>query len=568
MDQGVKPVLQNVSARLSSQPSSLVTRISRRLGQLLVKNGDVREDTLLKALSHQRQAGGLLGQILLERGACTLSAITRALLHQSPLLKKAITRSQDSEAPVPSLKLATNPLRTILILALSDILCMVSAGALSVFIRNTFFQPIDLQLYVELWPALALFIFTFATWHLYPLVALRPAEELRRTTLAISAVCVAFLSATYLFKIDKGYSRAVIVLSWALAVAFVPLGRTFIREFFARKGWWGHPVLVFGAGKTGQMLVRILQRNPGLGLKPVALLDDDVSTHGAVEGVPVIGGLHLAPAIASQLEVQHVLIAMPGVPHKRLLELIEHYGGSFAHLHVIPDLFGLSSLDVPTRDFAGVLGIEVRQQLLLPGPCLVKRIMDLVFTISGGILILPLLLTIAAIIRWDSPGAALYIQKRLGRNGRSFLAWKFRSMHGDGEHRLLEVLAVNPAMKQEYDRYHKLKNDPRITRIGRFLRKYSLDELPQLWNVLRGEMSLVGPRPYLEREIPEMQNKNPIILKSLPGMTGMWQVSGRNRTSFSERIEMDVQYVRNWSPWLDIHILASTLKVVVSGSGS
>lgn len=543
--------------------------MSRRLGQLLLKNGDVQEDHLFEALNLQRQSGGLLGHILLETGACTITALTRALIHQSPVVSSgAPPRDAAPGMSVRALKLATNPLRTILLLALSDIVALVLAGALSLLVRNWLYDPVSVYLYMDLWPSIALFILAFAAWHLYPLVALRPAEELRRTTVAITAVCVGLLSATYLFKGDRGYSRAVVISAWAFAIVLVPLARAMLREFFALKSWWGHPVLVFGAGKTGQMLVRILQRHPGLGLKPVALLDDDITVHGAVEGVPVIGGLHLAPAIARELDVQYALIAMPGVPHKRLLELIEKYGSSFSHLHVIPDLFGFSSLGVPTKDFGGVLGIEVRQQLLLPGPCLAKRTMDLLFTLTGGLLILPLLLLIALIIRLDSIGPALYIQPRLGRNGRTFYAYKFRSMHGDGEKRLQDVLASNPEMQLEYEIYHKLKDDPRITRFGKFLRKYSLDELPQLWNVLRGEMSLVGPRPYLEREIPEMQDKKPIILKSLPGMTGMWQISGRNRTSFSERLEMDVQYVRNWSPWLDIHILASTCRVVLSGNGS
>jgi lipopolysaccharide/colanic/teichoic acid biosynthesis glycosyltransferase len=140
-------------------------------------------------------------------------------------------------------------------------------------------------------------------------------------------------------------------------------------------------------------------------------------------------------------------------------------------------------------------------------------------------------------------------------------------MHGDGESRLKQVLDADPELRKEYEVFHKLRKDPRVTRIGRVLRKYSLDEFPQLWNVIRGDMSLVGPRPYIERELPEMGGNEKLILRATPGMTGMWQVSDRNASSFAWRVQVDVHYVRNWSPWLDMYILAKTVGVVVRGSG-
>ncbi|RYD84731.1 MAG: undecaprenyl-phosphate galactose phosphotransferase WbaP, partial [Sphingomonadales bacterium] len=232
-----------------------------------------------------------------------------------------------------------------------------------------------------------------------------------------------------------------------------------------------------------------------------------------------------------------------------------------------PDLFGLGSIGAAAKDVGGVLGIEVRQQLLLPGPRLAKRIIDYALTLLGSIFVMPIILVLMILIVIDSRGGPFYRQKRLGRDGSQFMAYKFRSMHGDGEERLREVLASDPALRAEYEQFHKLRNDPRVTRIGRVLRKFSLDELPQLFNVLRGEMSLVGPRPYLEREIKDMDAQEGIILRATPGMTGLWQVSDRNSTGFAERVTMDVHYVRNWSPWIDIHILARTFGVVVKGTG-
>ena len=287
-----------------------------------------------------------------------------------------------------------------------------------------------------------------------------------------------------------------------------------------------------------------------------------------VEGVPVVGDLSLAPVLAKRLGIAYAVLAMPGVSSKKLVQISERVGGVFSHVLIIPDLFGFATLGVPARNLAGVLGIEVRQQLLLRGPRAAKRFMDLALTIVGGLCILPVLLVLSLLIKIDSKGPVLYFQERLGRDGTRFRAAKFRSMHGDGEARLKAVLDADPRAREEYEEFHKLTNDPRVTRIGRVIRKYSLDELPQLWNVLRGEMSLVGPRPYLEREIPDMEQQEGLILRALPGMTGMWQVSDRNSTGFASRIAMDVYYVRNWSPWLDIYVLARTFGVVVRGTGS
>jgi Undecaprenyl-phosphate galactose phosphotransferase WbaP len=287
-----------------------------------------------------------------------------------------------------------------------------------------------------------------------------------------------------------------------------------------------------------------------------------------VEGVPVVGALGLAPVLAARLKIRYAVMAMPGVESPKLVQIAEQVGGTFSHVLLIPDLFGFASLGVPARDLGGVLGLEVRQQLLLPWPRFAKRLMDLTFTLLGGIFVLPVLGVLALLVKLDSKGPIFYRQPRLGVDGSRFQAVKFRTMHGDGEKRLAEVLAKSPKMRAEYEQFHKLSKDPRVTRIGRVLRKYSFDELPQLWNVIKGEMSLVGPRPYLEREIPEMNHQERIILRATPGITGMWQVSERNATTFDERVKMDVHYVRNWSPWLDLYLLARTFGVVLGGTGS
>jgi len=199
---------------------------------------------------------------------------------------------------------------------------------------------------------------------------------------------------------------------------------------------------------------------------------------------------------------------------------------------------------------------------------LAKRIEDLAIVIAGGLCVLPLIAAIALLIRISSPGPVIYRQERIGRGGRRFRAWKFRTMVADADKRLEWYLARNPNMRKEWEMNHKLRNDPRVTRIGHWLRKTSLDELPQLWNVLLGEMSLVGPRPIVKAEINKYGESFDLYTRVLPGITGLWQISGRNNTTYAERVHLDSYYVRNWSPWLDTYILARTVKVVLRGEGA
>jgi Undecaprenyl-phosphate galactose phosphotransferase WbaP len=198
----------------------------------------------------------------------------------------------------------------------------------------------------------------------------------------------------------------------------------------------------------------------------------------------------------------------------------------------------------------------------------VKRVIDLLGTVIGGALILPLLATLALLVHLESGGPVFYRDRRMGRDGKLFSCLKFRTMVSDAETLLQRMLTEDDGMREEYFRYHKLRDDPRVTRVGRFLRKTSMDELPQLWNVLKGEMSLTGPRPYLPRESEEIGITQGEILRVPPGMTGPWQVAGRNETFFSDRVRMDAYYVRDWSVWLDIVLMARTVQTLMRGRGA
>jgi len=224
--------------------------------------------------------------------------------------------------------------------------------------------------------------------------------------------------------------------------------------------------------------------------------------------------------------------------------------------------FGLNSLK--TLDFSGVLGLQVQHNLLSFWSQALKRVVDIVVFFFGLLALSPFLGLIIVLIKIDSPGGVLFRQPRLGKDGRGFVPLKFRTMHRDADQVLKEKLALDPELRKEWDRYQKLKNDLRITRMGRFLRKFSLDELPQLWNVLVGELSLVGPCPMMvdQRELYGELFDN--YAQVVPGITGLWQVSGRNNTTFARRAELDDEYIQRWSLWLDINILLKTVKVVLT----
>ena len=259
---------------------------------------------------------------------------------------------------------------------------------------------------------------------------------------------------------------------------------------------------------------------------------------------------------------------MPYIRRKYLNKLIDKAGDYFRHIIVIPSVPGVASTAVVGRDLAYTFGLEVKQNLLDPWNKKAKRTLDLFGVVMGGLLISPLLLAIAALIKLDSPGPVFYKQIRLGTGGRYFSCWKFRTMYVDSERLLTELLRSKPDLRVEWEKFHKLRVDPRITPIGHFLRKSSLDELPQLWNVLRGEMSLIGPRPIVDTETSKYKGAYKLYLRVKPGMSGLWQVSGRSNTSYQERVELDTYYVRNWSIWLDLVILARTVGTVIFNQGA
>jgi Undecaprenyl-phosphate galactose phosphotransferase WbaP len=451
----------------------------------------------------------------------------------------------------------------------ADSLAVALAGGLAVLFWSLVNRSVHAESYLQLWPATFVFLAAYAMLGLYPGVGLSPVEELRRSVVGTSMVYLVG-SASIVLARETGFSRGVFLGGWALAVICVPVFRSGLRHFCAARSWWGVPVLVLGAGAAGRTVVARLQATPGLGLKPVAFLDDDADKEPDYEGVPVAGPLAIAADLGRRLHIHYALVAMPSLKRQALLEVLERGGTAFSHLIVLPDLFGMASLWVSARDLGGVLGLEVRQNLLSPVNRAVKRGMDLVVGVAVGLLTLPLLAAAVIWIKRVSPGSAFYEQERGGEAGRTIRVHKLRTMHPDADALLDQHLERNPEARREWARYFKLRNDPRLLPgIGRLLRRTSLDELPQLWNVIKGEMSLVGPRPFPHYHLNQFTaDFRSFRARVLPGLTGLWQVSARSDGDLAVQQSLDTYYIRNWSLWLDLHILARTVRAVLLRQGA
>ncbi len=453
-----------------------------------------------------------------------------------------------------------------LVLISSDILLALAIWQAAFLLQGLWGQgPLSWIALASMVPNVVVWVGLRAALGLYPGYGLGPIEELRRQTFALFATLAITAVFAFASQVSHSLSR-VLLFAWIVGLLLLaPVARYFVKLAMMKLGVWGKPVVVLGARQAGAHVLEVLRREWQLGFKPVAVFDNRVAPAGGMlEGIPYGGTLTDAATLASNREVDTAIFAMPHTRREHLAKFVNSTRESFRHVVIIPDLGGITNSAVVARDLAGTFGVEIRHNLLNPWAHRLKRVLDVAATLIGGALILPLILALSLLVLMESGRPVFYSDKRMGRDGKLFSCVKFRTMVPEAEALLQKLLAEDPEMREEYLKYHKLRCDPRVTRVGRFLRKTSLDELPQLWNVLRGEMSLVGPRPYLPRESVDIGATQSEILRVTPGITGPWQVAGRNHTSFSERVGLDAYYVRDWSVWLDLMLLARTVQCLLA----
>ena len=455
-------------------------------------------------------------------------------------------------------------------LVLSDVLLALMIGAVTYLAQGLWnggaFSEVTATAVL---PTIAVWIGVRALLGLYPAYGLDSIERLRRHTYSIFAALAILAVVAVGFRVENLPSRTQMVLVFMGLLFVAPFVQYLSRRVMRRIGLWGKPVLILSYKDTGEQFLRLLEREWGQGYEPVALFDYNLVPAGSsYKEAPYEETLTDAAAVAAEQGIDTIFFAIPYTRREQLAHMVSVASEHFRHVLLVPNLNGVTNSAVVARDFAGTFAVEIKYNLLDPWAQRLKRALDLFGALVGGLLITPVVLAVVALIKLDSPGPAFYGHQRLRARNTPFSCWKFRTMHENSEHLLDEYLKDDPTLQAEWEQNQKLRSDPRVTRVGRLLRKTSLDELPQLWNVLRGEMSLVGPRPIVAAEVSKYDRDYELYTRIRPGMSGFWQVSGRSDTDYAERVAMDSYYVRNWSVWLDVVILARTVKIVLLGRGA
>jgi len=395
------------------------------------------------------------------------------------------------------------------------------------------------------------------------------------------AVCVSLAAlAGFLFLTYRETSRGLFLLFFGLDALLLLGGRLLLWAIRRIQGQRGnnHPrqVLIVGAGAVGWNAVQQLKKYAWINLQIVGYLDDDRKKCGCeFEGFPVLGKLDQVAEVVQTHPVQEAIIALPLASYQVLVGICEKLQSLSIRVHVIPDIFALSFPNAALDGFGGIPVIDLGQPGLQGMQRFEKRVFDVLTAGLILVFISPVLLALAILIKLDSPGPVIYRQTRIGENGKPFVMFKFRSMRADTDPSIHQAHVtrlikenLDPAQLENGKSSLKMENDPRITRLGRFIRKTSLDELPQFVNVIRGEMSVVGPRPSLPYELEQYKDWHKRRLEALPGVTGFWQVHARNQVSFDEMVRMDLEYIQDQSLWRDLLIVLQTPWVALSGRGA
>lgn len=409
---------------------------------------------------------------------------------------------------------------------------------------------------------------------LYPGIMNSPTEEVKKVFFACALSFTAIILTIFLG--DKNEVRMADLLikdseDLALTFAFIislptatvgiPGFREFAKHYFSRFHWWGVPAVVYTDGDTANFIIDKLLKNKYLGYHPAVIINSGKFSEDNYKGIPVFAP---SPEIHQIIRNHNVKQAVICDYKGDMSEVMK----SYRYTITVSKNQTFFTDTQQLKDIAGIIGFASIHNLTFKGNLFLKRLMDVCSILICMPLILPLMLILSFLVKITSKGPVFYGHKRVGKNGKEIKCWKFRSMCINSQEMLEEILATDPVRRAEWEKDRKFLDDPRVTKFGKFLRKTSLDELPQLFNILFGDMSLVGPRPVTEPELVKYGEYQAYVLSVSPGLTGMWQVSGRSDTGYEERISFDTYYIQNWSIWLDIWILIKTVWVVLKGKGA
>ncbi|MHB1131355.1 MAG: sugar transferase [Chloroflexota bacterium] len=417
--------------------------------------------------------------------------------------------------------------------------------------------------------AIPVWLLIFALYHLYDRNCLFVGlHEYIRIFNACSAgvlavVVVSFLDSTIFI------SRGWLLIVWALSVLIVGSHRFALRHLLRllrARGFFVVPTVIVGANEEGRALAEQFLADPGSGLRIIGFIDNVLPLGTQViDRTSVLGDFRDLERVVRNEAPDQIIVASTAIAREDLLELFRRFGhAEGVAISLSSGLAEILTTGVTVQEVSYVPLMTPQRVRITGGDAFLKSTFDYCAALVGLLILSPLLLGIVLLVKFDSPGPVLHRRQVLGRGGRLFHAYKFRTMVANAD----EVLAADPQLREAIVQEYKLKSDPRVTRIGRLLRRSSLDELPQLFNVLRGEMSLVGPRMIAPEESHRYGKWQLNLLTVKPGITGPWQVRGRSDVPYDERVRLSMQYIRNYSVWLDLEILLRTVYVVLRGAGA
>lgn len=391
-------------------------------------------------------------------------------------------------------------------------------------------------------------------------------EELRYILRGVSVAMILFLAVMTILKRGEEVSRPALVIAWLAASGILGWLRLRVKRLLRRSSFWVRRVLFVGHNPEADQLARQLEIFSELGYEPVGFLCEE--EEGAVWAKRRCGSVEEMEEVVQTQRADEIIIAIPQESRLKQFELLKRAEALVPKVSVLPELFDADKLNVEIDKVERYFLLSFQNNLMKPSNRLLKDVFEILIILATLPLWLPLVAALAVAVKVSSPGPVLFRQLRVGAGGSPFRCLKFRTMVADAEERLALHLAEDPDACAEWESEHKLKDDPRITSVGRLLRKTSFDELPQIFNVLRGEMSLVGPRPIVEAEACKYGEHLRYYHAVCPGLSGLWQVSGRNDVGYQQRVMLDTFYVRNWSLWLDFIILLRTIPAVLKKEGA
>ena len=455
-------------------------------------------------------------------------------------------------------------------LIVADTAVLVVSTLAATLMGFQWLNPIDTTSLASVWlpPAVFAFLLLNAGGGLYPGVCLGLVDEIRKLSLSITIV--ALVPASGLRPSSPLFWDRIqfLLVAYTLCIVAAPIVRSMVRRRLAKTSWWGFPTLICGDDTAVLGVCEWLSANRRLGLNPLGVITNPEKLEIDRDTPWFLGNWSQARALAEKKQVYWSVLVESTNSEQDVTSVVENHLGNVPHIFVVSELTGIPDHWNRHQMDEGLAGFMVEQHLLLPIPQMVKRGMDLLIALFASLVLIPVFTLLGIAIKLTSPGPVFYGHERVGRGSGRFKAWKFRTMVQDADKMIDEHLRNHPEDRKEWERDHKLKNDPRVTALGKFMRKWSIDELPQIANVFTGEMSVVGPRPIVEAEIVKYGEHFEKFATVLPGITGLWQVCGRNDTTYDERVQLDIYYIHHWSPWLDLYLLFRTVGTVLFTKGA